>query len=81
MGKFHGFRFCNVCKVACTPGNFLDNEGKRFCTACWLEKENPSHPEITEIRDKNNNAAKEWKCAKWTREEGPLPLGPKSHRN
>jgi len=81
MGKFYGFRFCNVCKVACTPGNFLDNEGKRYCTACWLDEENPSHPDIKEIRDKNISAAKDWKCAKWSREEGPLPLGPKSHRN
>ena len=22
-------------------------------------------------------AVEEWKCAKWTREQGPLPLGPK----
>ena len=42
---------------------------------------NPDHPEIDEIRKKIIKDAEEWKCIKWSREEGPLPIGPKSHRN
>ena len=57
---------------------FLDHQKKRFCTACWIEKENPEHPDLNEIRENVDAAADEWKCAKWTREEGPLPMGPKS---
>ncbi|MFL2973249.1 MAG: hypothetical protein ACJZ4Q_06185 [Candidatus Thalassarchaeaceae archaeon] len=43
-----------------------------------MEKSNPDHPDLKEIREKVEAAVEEWKCAKWTREEGPLPLGPKS---
>tara|TARA_B100000959_G_scaffold263423_1_gene302818 strand:+ start:3508 stop:3780 length:273 start_codon:yes stop_codon:yes gene_type:complete len=81
MSKFHGFGFCRDCSVACTSGNFLDYQSKRYCIACWVQRRNPEHPEIEELREKVKAAAKEWKCAKWTREEGPLPLGPKAHKN
>ena len=77
MPKFYGFGSCITCGIACTSGNFLDHQKKRFCTACWIEKENPEHPDLNEIRENVEAAADEWKCAKWTREEGPLPMGPK----
>ena len=78
MPKFYGFGECKVCRVPCTSGSFLRHEGKRYCTACWVEKSNPDHPDLKEIREKVEAAVEEWKCAKWTREQGPLPLGPKS---
>jgi len=78
MPRFYGFGSCCVCGISCTSGNFLDFEGERYCTACWIERENPKHPDLEEIRGKVEDTEKEWKCAKWTREEGPLPLGPKS---
>ena len=78
MPKYYGFGSCNTCGIACTSGNFLYHQKKRFCTACWIEKENPEHPDLNEIRENVDAAADEWKCAKWTREEGPLPMGPKS---
>lgn len=81
MSKFYGFRFCVNCEVACTSGNFVDYNKKRYCTACWIQNQNPDHPEIDEIRKKVIEDAEEWKCIKWSREEGPLPIGPKSHRN
>ncbi|MFL2975265.1 MAG: hypothetical protein ACJZ42_02995 [Candidatus Thalassarchaeaceae archaeon] len=77
MPKFYGFGKCDDCDVPCTSGNFLSHEGKRFCTACWIEKRNPEHPDLKEIREKVVAAVEVWKCAKWTREQGPLPLGPK----
>jgi len=80
MAKFHGFGSCVQCSVACTPGNFLDHEHKRFCTACWVERNNPGHPDLDQIRQKVTSAVEEWKCTKWSREEGPLPLGPQPHR-
>jgi hypothetical protein len=67
--------------VACTSGNFVDYNKKRYCTACWIQNQNPDHPEIEEIRKKVIEDAEEWKCIKWSREEGPLPIGPKSPRN
>ena len=67
--------------MACTSGNFLDYQSKRYCIACWVQRRNTEHPEIEELREKVKAAAKEWKCANWTREEGPLPLGPKAHKN
>ncbi|MEC8874448.1 MAG: hypothetical protein VX502_03570 [Candidatus Thermoplasmatota archaeon] len=81
MAKFRGFGVCTECSVACTPGNFLVHDSKRYCTACWIEINNPSHPELQEIREKVTSAAEEWRCTKWSREEGPLPLGPQPHRN
>ncbi|RAH06586.1 MAG: hypothetical protein CMA00_001940 [Methanobacteriota archaeon] len=77
MPKFYGFGSCSACGIACTPGNFLDHQGKRFCTYCWIERENPEHPELKAIREKVESAVEEWKCAKWSRDEGPLPLGPR----
>ena len=77
MPKFYGFGKCDVCGIPCTSGNFLSHEGKRFCTACWIEKSTPEHPDLEEIRKKVEAAVEEWKCAKWTREQGPLPLGPR----
>ena len=81
MAKIHGFGSCSNCGVPCTPGNFLSHEKKRFCTACWVSKNNPDHPEISQIREKVDAAAEEWKCAKWSREDYHLPKGPKPHRN
>jgi|TARA_B100000953_G_scaffold9303_1_gene8272 hypothetical protein len=80
MAKFYGFRHCVTCKVDCTPGNFVDYESKRYCTACWIQSNNPDHPDIEEVRKQVNAAAELWKCAKWSREEGPLPDGPRPSR-
>ena len=78
MPKFHGLRNCVTCDVYCTPMNYVDNKGKRYCIACWTEENNPNHPELQALRQKVTEAVEIWKCAKWTREEGPLPVGPKS---
>ena len=58
--------------------NYVDYKGKRYCVACWTEKNNPDNPEIEALRQKMIEAVEIWKCAKWTREEGPLPVGPQS---
>ena len=81
MSKFYGFRFCTNCEIACTPSNFVDYEKKRYCTACWIQNQNPEHPELKQIREKVVNDAEQWKCIKWSREEGPIPNGPISHKN
>ena len=81
MAKFHGFRSCITCKVNCTPGNFVDFESKRYCTACWIGEHNPEHPELELIRQQVIDAAEEGQGAKWSREEGPLPEGPKPARD
>ena len=44
MAKYYGYRKCSHCEIECTPGNYLDYSGKRFCTACWIQHENPDHP-------------------------------------
>ena len=80
MSRFYGFRNCAVCNEPCTPGNFVDHDGKRYCTACWIEKENPKHEGIEEIRAVNREAATKWKRQKYSRKEGPLPTGPMSAR-
>jgi hypothetical protein len=80
MSRFHGFRTCNICDEGCTPGNFVDHQGKRFCTACWIERENPKHEGVEEIRTANREAAAKWKRQKYSRTEGPLPTGPMSSR-
>jgi len=77
MPKFYGFGTCSVCRLPCTSGNFLIHKSKRYCTACWMEEKNPEHPDLDSVREKVASAVEEWKCAKWTREQGPLPLGPK----
>jgi hypothetical protein len=69
-----------TCKVDCTPGNFIDFESKRYCTACWIQSNNPDHPELEQIREQVKDAAEQWKCLRWSREEGPLPDGPKPVR-
>ncbi|MCP2506779.1 MAG: hypothetical protein NLN64_00585 [Candidatus Thalassarchaeaceae archaeon] len=81
MSKFYGFRSCTNCEIACTPSNFVDYQKKRYCTACWIQNQNPEHPELKLIREKVVNDAEQWKCIKWSREEGPLPNGPISHKN
>ncbi|MDP7002380.1 MAG: hypothetical protein QF911_02250 [Candidatus Thalassarchaeaceae archaeon] len=81
MAKFHGYGTCEKCEIDCTSGNFLVHDSKRFCIACWVESNNPSHPDLQQIREKVISAVDVWKCAKWTREEGPLPLGPQPHHN
>jgi hypothetical protein len=81
MAKFHGYGTCDDCGVACTPGNFLSNERKRYCISCWVVMNNPNHPELNQIRKKVETAAGEWKCAKWNREDGSLPQGPQPYRN
>ena len=58
--------------------NYVDYKGKRYSVACWTEKNNPDHPEIEALHQKMIEAVEIWKCAKWTREEGPLPVGPQS---
>ena len=58
--------------------NYVDYEGKRYCVACWTEKHNPDHPDLEALHQKMAEAVEVWKCAKWTREEGPLPVGPQS---
>ena len=80
MSKFHGFRECVTCDIACTPMNFVDVEGKRHCIACWTEAHNPDHPDLNALREKCIEDAETWKCIKWTREEGPLPNGPQPSR-
>ena len=60
MPKFYGFGKCDVCGIPCTSGNFLSHEGKRFCTACWIEKNNPEPPDLEEIRKKVEVAVEEW---------------------
>ena len=67
MAKFHGCRHCVTCKVNCTPGNFVDFKSKRYCTACWIENNNPEHPELEQIRQQVIDSAEECKCAKWRR--------------
>jgi len=69
-----------TCKIDCTPGNFVDYESKRYCTACWIQSNNPDHPDIEQVRKQVNEATELWKCAKWSREEGPLPDGPRPSR-
>ncbi|HII43543.1 TPA: hypothetical protein HA325_02875 [Candidatus Thalassarchaeaceae archaeon] len=81
MSRFHGFRTCTVCSVGCTPSNFVDHEGKRYCTACWIERENPEHEAIEEIREKTHSDAAKWKRQKYSRQEGPHPTGPQPTRN
>ncbi len=80
MGRFHGYRTCATCAVTCTPLNFVDFEGKRFCVACWTEANNPDHPDIDALRQRCAAAPEEWKCLRWTRQQGPLPNGPLSIR-
>jgi len=81
MSRFLGYGKCSVCSVGCTSGNYVDHAGVRYCSACWIEKENPDHPDLEKIREAVQEAAKKWKRQKYSREDGPLPIGPYSHRN
>ena len=78
MAKYYGYRNCSHCGIVCTPGNYLDYNGKRYCTACWIQHENPDHPDLEAIREKVQNAVKVWKLAKYSKDEYHLPVGPKS---
>ena len=50
MPRFDGLGNCVVCDVPCTAMNYLVNNGKKYCTGCWVEKNNPSHPELEKIK-------------------------------
>ena len=78
MAKYYGYRKCSHCEIVCTPGNYLDYNNKRYCTACWIQHENPGHPDLEAIREKVQNAVSTWKLAKYSRDEYHLPVGPKS---
>ena len=78
MAKYYGYGNCSQCGIICTPGNYLDYKGKRFCTACWIENENPAHPDLEAIKQKVENAVSVWKLAKYSKDEYHLPVGPKS---
>jgi len=80
MSRFHGYRTCTTCEEACTQHNFVDHDGKRFCTACWIAKENPKHDGIDEIRASNKENANKWKRQKQSRTDGPQPVGPQPVR-
>ena len=47
---------------------------------CWVEKNNPDHPDLEQIKERVYSAAKEWKCLKWYREDRKLPNGPYSYK-
>jgi hypothetical protein len=78
MAKYYGYGKCSYCEIVCTPGNYLDYKGKRYCTACWIQQENPDHPDLDAIREKVQNAVTFWKLAKYSPDEYHLPVGPKS---
>ena len=78
MAKYYGYRNCSHCEIVCTPGNYLDYDSKRYCTACWIQHENPDHPDLDAIREKVKHAVTTWKLAKYSREEYHLHVGTKS---
>ncbi len=78
MAKYYGYRNCSHCEIICTPGNYLDYDSKRYCTACWIQHENPDHPDLDAIREKVKQAVTTWKLSKYSLEEYHLPVGPKS---
>ena len=81
MAKFHTWRKCVVCKIQCTPLNFVDVDEGRTCIACWTERMNPDHPELEAIRARVEAEVEVWRCQKHTRDENGLPDGPKSVRS
>ncbi|GIT74980.1 MAG: hypothetical protein Ct9H300mP30_0420 [Methanobacteriota archaeon] len=81
MAKFHGFRSCITCKVNCPPGELRGLREQEILHSLLDRGANPEHPELELIRQQVIDSAEEWKCAKWTREEGPLPDGPKPARD
>lgn len=81
MPKFYGFRKCTYCEIECTPGNFVDHQSERFCSACWVQHENPQHPDLEAIREKVKTAANTWKFTKKSIDEYKLPNGPHPVKN
>ena len=67
---------CTYCEIECTPGNFVDHQSERFCSACWVQHENPQHPDLEAIREKVKTAANTWKFTKKSVDEYKLPNGP-----
>ncbi len=80
MPQFESLGNCSICGVACTPMNYLTHAGNKYCTWCWVEKNNPDHPDLEQIKERVYSAAKEWKCLKWYREDRKLPNGPYSYK-
>ena len=64
MPRFDGLGNCVVCDVPCTAMNYLVNNGKKYCTGCWVEKNNPSHPGLEKIKEEVTSAVGVWKCLK-----------------
>ena len=60
--------------------NYLVNDGKKYCTGCWVEAKNPTHPELEKIKEDVSSAVSVWKCLKWYREDRKLPNGPYSYK-
>ena len=80
MPRFDGLGLCVKCGVPCTAMNYLVHEGKKYCTGCWVEDKNPTHPELDGIKETVSTAVTEWKCLKWYREDRKLPNGPYSYK-
>ena len=78
--RFDGLGNCIVCNVPCTAMNYLVNDGKKYCTGCWVEEKNPTHPELEKIKEDVTSAVSVWKCLKWYREDRKLPNGPYSYK-
>ena len=45
--------------------NYLFSDGKKYCTGCWVEEKNPTHPELEKIKEDVSEAVSIWKCLKW----------------
>ena len=60
--------------------NYLFSDGKKYCTGCWVEEKNPTHPELEMIKEDVSGAVSVWKCLKWYREDRKLPNGPYSFK-
>ena len=60
--------------------NYLFSDGKKYCTGCWVEEKNPTHPELEKIKEDVSGAVSVWKCLKWYREDRKLPNGPYSYK-
>ena len=78
--RVDGLGKCIVCDVPCTAMNYLVYDGKKYCTGCWGEKKNPTHPELEKIKEDVSSAVSVWKCLKWYREDRKLPNGPYSYK-
>ena len=60
--------------------NYLFSDGKKYCTGCWVEEKNPTHPELEKIKEDVSGSVSIWKCLKWYREDRKLPNGPYSFK-